>query len=579
MFARNTRRQASAISGLSAHLFKARVHSRNTTRSYSQKTSNSPSGNQGWIGPTVALVGTFTLASAAYLYTNKEPAVKQIPARSMKVAVAVEESRVDDTLSKEQNREALSTQHAQVRNMSDNPGVYAWGANSHRVVDPDSSETIIRSPHRIRYFEGRYLRDIKLSETSGAAVTDSGDLVQWGKGFSESEFQPVPTLKGKNLVSISLSRDRIIALSSGGNVYSIPISKSDQESGPKPRETSWIPFRSPRSHISYRPLTPQLGLGEKVTSIASGLEHVLLLTSAGRVFSAAAATEYYPSRGQLGVLGLTWATRPKGPVDRCHEITSLKNFKIQKIASGDFHSLLLDKDGRVFVFGDNSFGQLGIGYDPTTPVIDTPKQLPMKGLYSSKGWATRVTNVAAGGYTSFLTIDAQRAEGSPDDKSDLSPKPASVSVDTWSFGRGIHGALGTGKWTHIQDRPSKVKALSGLSEYDEKAQKVLPIHLVQIAAGATHAAAVLGNNSHLRTSKRSSVADTTWGQDTLWWGGNESLQLGTGKRSNIPTPTHILPPPDIVTSANPDESRFQILPGQQRIECGRQVTAVYSVKS
>ncbi|CRG85936.1 hypothetical protein PISL3812_02939 [Talaromyces islandicus] len=569
MFATHTKRQASAVARLSGRLIRAQRPPRNS-RHLSQKASRQSQGPERWLGPAVALVGTFAAATIAYVYTSEEPTAKEIPRQPVKVTV--EESRVKDSFSQEQNRNALSTQHAQVRSMSENPGVYVWGANSHRVVDPDSSETIVKSPRRLRYFEGRLLRDLKLTQTSGAAISENGDLIQWGKGFSETDYQPTPTLKGKKLISINMSRDRIIALSSSGNIYSIPISKSDQETGPKPQETSWIPYFPSSSRISYRQLTPQLGLGEKVTSIAAGLEHVLMLTSSGRVFSAAAATEDYPSKGQLGVAGLRWATRPKGPVDLCHELSSLKGSKITQIASGDFHSMLLDKNGSVLVFGDNSFGQLGLRYDPSTPTVDTPTLLSMKGLYPGKGWATRVTNIAAGGFTSFMTVDAQWAETGPDGK------PGAPSIDFWSFGRGIHGALGTGRWTHIQDRPSKVKALSGLSEYDEKAQKVLPIGVSQIAAGATHVAAVLDNASHLSASKKSSVADTTWGQDTLWWGGNESLQLGTGKRSNAPTPIHILPPPDIVATASTDDSRFQIIPQKQRIECGRQVTAIYSVK-
>ncbi|OKL60598.1 hypothetical protein UA08_04047 [Talaromyces atroroseus] len=492
-------------------------------------------------------------------------------------SVSIERPKTTPTLSDERNREILSAQHAQIKKMSSSPGVYIWGSNSHRVVDPDSSETIIKQPRRLRYFEGQLLRDIKLQQTSGAAVTANGDLVQWGKGYSDTDFQPVPTLTGKKLVSIRMSRDRIIALSSSGNVYSLPISKADQQSGPKPSESYWFPGWSSKSQISYRQLNPRLGLGEKVTSISSGLEHVLLLTNSGRVFSAAAATESYPSRGQLGIPGLTWATRPKGPVDLCHELSSIKGSKIIQIASGDFHSLLLDKDGHVFVFGDNSFGQLGLQYDPTSPVIDTPTVMPTKGMYSSKNWSARISSIAAGGLTSFLTVDAVQKAPS-NGSSTLTTKQGTLSIDTWAFGRGIHGALGTGKWTHIQDSPYKVKTLSDLHEFDEKTKMLQPIRPVQMAIGATHAAAVLGNNAHPNTAKKSSIADIAWGQDTLWWGGNESLQLGTGKRSNLPTPAHILPPPDLVTATSLDEARFQIIPGKQRIECGRQVTAVFSVK-
>lgn len=573
MLANNARRQVPTVIGTPSRLLRTQLRARNFRRNYAQQTRTSNKSRR-WIGPTIALVGTFTAATTAYIWTASEKgtAPRETPERLENVTI--EQPKIIATLSEERNREILSAQHAQIKKMSTSPGVYVWGSNSHRVVDPDSSEAIIKQPRRLRYFEGQFLRDIKLDQTSGAAVTEKGDLVQWGKGYSATDFQPVRTLTGKSLVSITMSRDRIIGLSSSGNIYSVPISKADQQSGPKPSESSWVPGWSAKSRISYRLLTPKLSLGEKVTSISSGLEHVLLLTSSGRVFSAAAATETYPSRGQLGVPGLTWATRPKGPVDICHELSSLKGSKIVQIATGDFHSLLLDKDGQVFVFGDNSFGQLGIESDPASATIDAPTALPTKRMYSSKNWSIRISSIAAGGLTSFLTVDAVS-----NDASAPSTKRGALSIDTWAFGRGIHGALGTGKWTHIQDSPSKVKALSGLYEYNEKTQKLQPIRLAQIAIGATHAAAVLGNSAHPSTSKKSSIADIAWGQDTLWWGGNESLQLGTGKRSNLSTPAHILPPPDLVSSSSLDEARFQIIPGKQRIECGRQVTAVYSVRA
>jgi alpha-tubulin suppressor-like RCC1 family protein len=574
MLANNARQQIPTAIGIPSRLLRAQLRARSFRRNYSQQATRASKKSRRWVGPSIALLGTFTAASVAYIWTSE----KGITSReTSEESVAIVRPKIVPTVSEKQNPEILRAQHAQIEKMSSNPGVYVWGSNSHRVVDPDSSETIIKQPRRLRYFEGQLLRDIKLEQTSGAAVTANGDLVQWGKGYSDTDFQPVRTLTGKKLVSIRMTRDRIIGLSSSGNIYSLPVSKDDQQSGPKPSESSWVPGLPSKSRISYRLLTPRLGLGEKVTSITSGVEHVLLLTSFGRVFSAAAATESYPSRGQLGISGLSWATRPKGPVDICHELSSVKGFKITQIASGDFHSLLLDKDGHVFVFGDNSFGQLGVKYDPASPVVDTPTVLPTKGMYLSRNWSFRISSIAAGGLTSFLTVDAVQKTPS-NGTSAVATKQGLLSIDTWAFGRGIHGALGTGRWTHIQDSPYKVKTLSGLSEYDEKTQKLQPIRLSQIAIGATHAAAVLGNNAHPTTSTKSSNGDIAWGQDTLWWGGNESLQLGTGKRSNLPTPAHILPPPDIVTATSLDDARFQIIPGKQRIECGRQVTAVYSVK-
>jgi hypothetical protein len=122
------------------------------------------------------------------------------------------------------------------------------------------------------------------------------------------------------------------------------------------------------------------------------------------------------------------------------------------------------------------------------------------------------------------------------------------------------------------------------------ANKVIPIRLAHLSVGATHAAAVMNNVVHLGASDRSSENDTNWGADVLWWGNNEFYQLGTGKRNNVSSPTYIQPL-DIEADKEKgrrEEHRFQITPRhkirfegrnvsvEQRIECGRGATAVYS---
>ena len=532
----------------------------------------------------------FTTASMAYAYTYY-PGMKTAEEPIASTKVVMDNAKAKG-LSREENRKILSSQYGQVKKALENPGVYAWGSNKYCVVDFESNDTVVKIPRRLHFFDGVLLRDLKLDEQSGAAITENGDLVQWGKGFSETSFKPTRTLTGKNLLSVCMSRDRIIALSSDGSVYSLPISKADQETGPKQREAAWLPFHSSISSLSYRQLRPNLGLGEWITALSGGLEHVLLLSSAGRVFSASAATEDFPSKGQLGIPGLNWLTRPQGPVDSCHEIKSLREYKVTQIASGDYHSLVLDKDGRVFVFGDNSFGQLGIQFDVTSPFKDTPNLLSLKSLYPSKDGIPKATGIAAGGFNSFLTVDVQRPATPRDEK--LSVKDiCNITADTWAFGKGIYGTLGNGRWTHLQDTPTKVKSLSNLLEYNDRSQRISPIRLHGISVGTTHAAAILGNQTHLNLSEKSneSLTDTNWGADVFWWGGNEYFQLGTGKRNNIPVPTYINAPVDIDNIADGDlnrNTRFQIIPHykgkvngrkvafEQRVECGRNVSAVYS---
>ncbi|MCJ1436935.1 hypothetical protein MMC27_006318 [Xylographa pallens] len=529
-------------------------------------------------------------AGVALLYGSRRIGLQELHAEIPPAPgeMTIEKTKKRKGLSKEQNRDSISSQHLQVKKSWENPGVYAWGSNSGRVAAPDSDETFVKSPRRIPHFDGVLLRDIKLDRNFGAAIAENGDLLQWGSDFSAESRQPIPTLKGKDLTQVQISRDRIVALSSSGKVYTLPVSQPDQLSGPKPQESSWIPFLSSTSPVSYRTIqTP-----EKVTFIASGLDHVLLLTSSGRLFTAASSSTEFPSKGQLGIPGLTWTHRPEGAYDQPHEITTLRGFNIRHIAAGDYHSLAVDGEGRVFAFGDNSLGQLGFDPNAESPYIDAPSLLPITKLYAGTSHTPRVTSIAAGGVNSFFTIDATRVAAPGEDPSGMRGI-GRVTSDTWACGQGTWGGLGNGRWTHVQGSPTKVKALSGLFEYDEPTSTVIPIRLARLSVGSTHASATMNNVTHIGAHSDSSENDTNWGADVLWWGGNEYYQLGTGKRNNVAQPLYIRPLDAVEKKGKEkekekEEHRFQITPRgrvkvngrwvdmEQRVECGRFVSAVYS---
>ncbi|KAF2170653.1 hypothetical protein M409DRAFT_19468 [Zasmidium cellare ATCC 36951] len=545
------------------------------------------------------------LATASQFYINDGNFFRQTQAEAPAKEeeddheLIFEESRKKASNSKEENRDMISSQHHQVKRSWAAPGVYAWGSNTGRVVAPDSTENVIKTPRRIPFFDGKLLRDVKLDRNFGAAIDEQGNLLQWGLGYAPDIREPVATLKGKNLIALTISKDRILGLGGNGKVYSIPVSAEEQQEGIKPSESSWIPFWHGSSKISYRTISPKdLGYSEKITSIAGGLEHALMLTSKGRVFSTASASDNFPSRGQLGIPGLTWITRPEGAYDQPHEITTLRGFQVLKLACGDYHSLALDKDGRVFAWGDNSSGQLGFDYSPEASIVDVPSLLPTQRLYSGCSQQPCITHIAAGGTNSYLTVDATRLASPKDDPTDPRVKLSigRITADTFAFGSGIMGNLGNSRWTHVQNTPTKIPTLSGLFEYDEKTNETVPIRLQNLSVGATHAAAVMKNITYTSASDKTSDDDTNWGADIVFWGGNEHYQLGTGKRNNVSTPIYIQPldmEAEVKrakkSSGGKEEHRFHITPRttaklgdgrkisvEQRVECGRNVTAVYS---
>lgn len=503
--------------------------------------------------------------------------------------------------SKEDSRALVSSQHLQVKNSWEHPGVYAWGSNQGKVIDPSSDEKFVKLPRRMSYFDDLLLRDLKLTQDFGAAVTESGDLVQWGLGFSKTDPSPAITLRGKDIAKLEVSTDLIIALTTKGAVYSIPVARDDQHGGAKQDHDkgSWSLWKSlGEESVSFRTLTPtNLSYGEKIIDVRSGLEHCLMLTSNGRVFSAASSLSDFPSKGQLGIPGLTWDTRPKGTFDQPLEVASLQDFPVAKIATGDYHSVVLDKAGRVFAFGDNTFGQLGFSSESKVPWVDRPTLVPLNKYYASSGLVPKVTSIFAGGANTFFAVDAVAPQNRIENRS-LAParRMPRERYDLWAAGLGQYGSLGTGKWTHVGSDPAKLPALSSLFEFDERNNKMVPIRLKALSVGTTHCAAVLDNVTETSVSQRGGEHETNWGADVVFWGGNEFYQLGTGKRTNKNAPTYIGPldggQGDAEMGRRGEEHRMCLTPRQtvrlgeggrgrkatleQKVECGRYVTGVYS---
>ncbi|XP_063236387.1 RCC1 domain-containing protein 1 isoform X2 [Bacillus rossius redtenbacheri] len=93
--------------------------------------------------------------------------------------------------------------------------------------------------------------------------------------------------------------------------------------------------------------------GLRVTDIACGVEHCLLLTDVGRVYSWGTGT-----RGQLGHGDLESEERPR-------EVSALAGLHVTRVAAGGWHSACVTADGDLYMFGWNDCGQLGFPSENT----------------------------------------------------------------------------------------------------------------------------------------------------------------------------------------------------------------------
>jgi serine/threonine protein kinase len=91
---------------------------------------------------------------------------------------------------------------------------------------------------------------------------------------------------------------------------------------------------------------------ERIIMISCGGWHSMALTESGRVYSWG-----YNSDGQLGIGNRDDSNTPK-PID-------LNAIIIQRLSCGEYHSLLLSNDGVIYAFGCNLLGQIGNGNKET----------------------------------------------------------------------------------------------------------------------------------------------------------------------------------------------------------------------
>jgi uncharacterized delta-60 repeat protein len=207
------------------------------------------------------------------------------------------------------------------------------------------------------------------------ALTADGRVLSWGSntygqlGRTTGQTMTPTEVSGlSGIVAVAAGEYHSLALDAAGLVFAWGSNDRDQLG---------------RSDVSQS-TTPVLVDGlTRIVAIAAGRKHNLALDADGRVFA-------WGDNGS-GQLGDNSNVQRTVPVP----LTSLSDIAIAAVAAGNYHSVALTADGRVFTWGANWYGQLGNG---TTSERRTPGELSS---------LSQVVSVAGGG---FHTL-AVRADG------------------------------------------------------------------------------------------------------------------------------------------------------------------------
>lgn len=414
-------------------------------------------------------------------------------------------------------------------NGSDVPGVYICGNNRYGLVSDSTEFDIVPLFKRLDVFDNFVVKDITISQKSGALINEKGDLYQWGKGFNGDSH--IPTLKGFNLEKVQISNGVVYTLNSKGEVYCIPESQSVQNE--KLNEINGWLGKSRVPYFKLETATP-------IKDISSGLEHLMLLDKDGQVSTCATGlpgTNLDKSHGQFGLPEFSQFDNPPQP-NELHPVLLLNKYKndsgevenrnLVSIGAGNYSSLVCDDLGGIWAWGWNKYGIVGKPLNFDTEFISYPVKIDGLNNHFKRSELAKCIDLVVGGDTAFATVTVSDIYKLFEEKMKRGSKPPSVTagddkVKYFSWGHGLKGSLGLSPqmFIHFTNDPKEMKTLSQMEEYNETSGKMEPIKVDKWAIGYRHGAVLMENG------------------DVMTWGDGTSGQLADGKRNRRGAPNNV----------------------------------------
>lgn len=158
-------------------------------------------------------------------------------------------------------------------------------------------------------------------------------------------------------------------------------------------------------------------------NIAAGANHLVALTDKSKIFSWGSG-----EKGQLGRKILERHNK-NGLIPQC--VNLIRGSRYERVVCGSYHTLAVDDQQRVFSFGLNNYGQLGLGDHEERMNLDLIGSLEDK----------KIVDMGAGEHHSIVLTD---------------------KGEVYGFGRGDSGQLGVADQENTAD-PIQISTLSNVS--------------------------------------------------------------------------------------------------------------------
>jgi len=290
-------------------------------------------------------------------------------------------------------------------------------------------------------------------ESSGVPTCDvfvfgMGDCDQLGMGEKVTERKkpsPLKVLSGSKITQVCVGAMHNLAITSEGAVFSWG-NNDDGALGRPGVENALLPVTSLWGH--------------RIIAGACGDCHSAAVDDRGGVWLWGS---YKDSNGYIGFPDFA---SPGGsvPGDKCKTATQVPGISgAVALAAGDHHTAVLTRNGDLFTWGQNSFGQLGLGQrtgEPPVPKDDSPaeQEVVQKAVAALKGTKRKylhpqkVTLPAGGGSVKTIGCGGDA----------LFVCMANSGWETYSCGLNGDFQLGLGSQNEGEPTLKKVAALSGV---------------------------------------------------------------------------------------------------------------------
>ncbi|GIL93359.1 hypothetical protein Vretifemale_20765 [Volvox reticuliferus] len=244
-------------------------------------------------------------------------------------------------------------------------GVLGWGGNEFGQTGCGSEGPDQHHPRPIKGLGDQRVVRLAVGANHALLLTGSGSVFAVGQGSfgalgqgeglleNRSTLVPVLPLMPLGVVQVAAGENHSAALTADGRLYTWGRGKYGQlghgDWGNRPRPVLVASLR-----------------GVRAKQVSCGGDHTLVLAEAG-TGGAGADADSSTCRGLVYSFGRgTWGATGLGSTDnicRPSRVQGLESENVVQVSAGSRHSLALSASHKVFAFGNNDFGQLGLDSD------------------------------------------------------------------------------------------------------------------------------------------------------------------------------------------------------------------------